>query len=72
MSKAMTEPASPTWAGPLAGVPMAHKDMYYREGVPSSCGSKIGPGRPATSTATVAMAATVAAVAMSSLWPMPA
>lgn len=39
-------------AGPLAGVPMAHKDMYYREGVPSSCGSKIGPGRPAPATAT--------------------
>lgn len=39
-------------SGPLAGVPMAHKDMYYREGVPSSCGSKIGPGRPATTTAT--------------------
>jgi aspartyl-tRNA(Asn)/glutamyl-tRNA(Gln) amidotransferase subunit A len=40
-------------AGPLAGVPMAHKDMYYREGVPSSCGSRIGPGRPAPATATV-------------------
>lgn len=40
-------------AGPLDGVPMAHKDMFYREGVPSSLGSKIGPGRPAPSTATV-------------------
>jgi len=39
-------------AGPLAGVPMAHKDMYYREGVASSMGSKIGPGRPAPATAT--------------------
>lgn len=39
-------------AGALAGVPMAHKDMYYRQGVPSSCGSKIGPGRPAPATAT--------------------
>ncbi|TAN51744.1 MAG: amidase, partial [Betaproteobacteria bacterium] len=38
--------------GPLAGVPMAHKDMYYREGVPSSCGSKITRERPAPATAT--------------------
>jgi aspartyl-tRNA(Asn)/glutamyl-tRNA(Gln) amidotransferase subunit A len=38
--------------GPLHGVPMAHKDMYYREGVPSSCGSKILRDRPAPSTAT--------------------
>ncbi len=38
--------------GPLHGVPMAHKDMYYREGVPSSCGSKIMRDRPAPSTAT--------------------
>ena len=38
--------------GPLHGVPMAHKDMYYREGVPSSCGSKITRDRPAPSTAT--------------------
>ena len=38
--------------GPLAGVPMAHKDMYYREGVPSSCGSKITVDRPAPATAT--------------------
>lgn len=38
--------------GPLAGVPMAHKDMYYREGVPSSCGSKITRDRPAPATAT--------------------
>jgi aspartyl-tRNA(Asn)/glutamyl-tRNA(Gln) amidotransferase subunit A len=38
--------------GPLAGVPMAHKDMYYREGVASSCGSRITRERPAPSTAT--------------------
>ncbi len=38
--------------GPLAGVPMAHKDMYYREGVASSCGSKITLDRPAPATAT--------------------
>ncbi len=39
--------------GPLHGVPMAHKDMYYRSGMASSCGSKIVRERPATSTATV-------------------
>ncbi len=38
--------------GPLHGVPMAHKDMYYREGVASSCGSKITTDRPAPVTAT--------------------
>jgi aspartyl-tRNA(Asn)/glutamyl-tRNA(Gln) amidotransferase subunit A len=38
--------------GPLHGVPMAHKDMYYRKGVPSSYGGKIGLSRPAPSTAT--------------------
>ena len=27
--------------GPLAGVPMMHKDMYYRAGKVSSCGSRI-------------------------------
>jgi len=27
--------------GPLHGVPLAHKDMYYREGCVSTCGSKI-------------------------------
>ncbi|MCY4503036.1 MAG: amidase, partial [Alphaproteobacteria bacterium] len=27
--------------GPLAGVPLAHKDMYYREGGLTTCGSKI-------------------------------
>jgi aspartyl-tRNA(Asn)/glutamyl-tRNA(Gln) amidotransferase subunit A len=38
--------------GALHGVPMAHKDMYYRRGVVSSCGSKILRGRPAGATAT--------------------
>jgi aspartyl-tRNA(Asn)/glutamyl-tRNA(Gln) amidotransferase subunit A len=41
------------WRGPLHGVPMAHKDMYYRSGVVSSCGSKITRERPAPATATV-------------------
>jgi aspartyl-tRNA(Asn)/glutamyl-tRNA(Gln) amidotransferase subunit A len=27
--------------GPLAGVPLAHKDMYYRAGKVTTCGSKI-------------------------------
>jgi aspartyl-tRNA(Asn)/glutamyl-tRNA(Gln) amidotransferase subunit A len=38
--------------GPLAGAPLAHKDMYYREGQVSSCGSRILRQRPAPSTAT--------------------
>jgi len=28
-------------AGPLDGIPLAHKDMYYRQGRISGCGSKI-------------------------------
>src|SRR5687767_120907 len=39
--------------GPLHGVPMAHKDMYYRRGVASSCGSKILRDVPAPGTAKV-------------------
>ena len=38
--------------GPLHGVPMAHKDMYYRAGVPSSCGSRIKGEQPEQVTAT--------------------
>jgi aspartyl-tRNA(Asn)/glutamyl-tRNA(Gln) amidotransferase subunit A len=41
------------WPGPLHGVPVAHKDMYYRRGIVSSCGSKIARERPAPATATV-------------------
>jgi len=38
--------------GPLHGVPMAHKDMYYRKGVPASYGGKVGPAQaPSTATA---------------------
>jgi len=39
--------------GPLHGVPLAHKDMYYNAGKPAGCGSKIRAGwiAPATSTA---------------------
>ena len=39
--------------GPLHGVPMAHKDMYYRRGVVSTCGSKILRDTPAPATARV-------------------
>ena len=39
--------------GPLHGVPMAHKDMYYRRGVVSTCGSKILRDTRASGTAKV-------------------
>jgi aspartyl-tRNA(Asn)/glutamyl-tRNA(Gln) amidotransferase subunit A len=39
--------------GPLHGVPMAHKDMYYRRGVVSTCGSSILRDVPAPATARV-------------------
>jgi len=39
--------------GALHGVPMAHKDMYYRRGVISTCGSKILRDTPAPATAKV-------------------
>lgn len=38
--------------GPLHGVPMAHKDMYYEAGKVSTCGSKIRKDFVATSTST--------------------
>jgi aspartyl-tRNA(Asn)/glutamyl-tRNA(Gln) amidotransferase subunit A len=39
--------------GPLHGVPLAHKDMYYSTGKPAGCGSKLREGwiAPITSTA---------------------
>ena len=39
--------------GPLHGVPLAHKDMYYVQGKLAECGSKIRKGwiAPATATA---------------------
>ena len=40
-------------AGPLAGVPMAHKDMYYRAGKVSGCGSRIRREFRPAATATV-------------------
>jgi aspartyl-tRNA(Asn)/glutamyl-tRNA(Gln) amidotransferase subunit A len=39
--------------GPLAGVPMMHKDMYYRQGKVSTCGSAIRRGFVPDATATV-------------------
>ena len=39
--------------GPLHGVPLAHKDMFYRAGRVSTCGSKIRAGWVAPSTAAV-------------------
>ena len=39
--------------GPLAGAPMMHKDMYYRAGKVSTCGSKIRRDFVAPVTATV-------------------
>jgi aspartyl-tRNA(Asn)/glutamyl-tRNA(Gln) amidotransferase subunit A len=39
--------------GPLHGVPMAHKDMYYRQGRVSACGSKLRAGWRAPYTANV-------------------
>ena len=38
--------------GPLHGVPLAHKDMYYSKGKLAECGSKIRRGWIAPSTAT--------------------
>ena len=49
--------------GPLAGVPLAHKDMFYRKGLPTSCGSKIRADfvadRTSTSLARLATAGTI-------------
>jgi aspartyl-tRNA(Asn)/glutamyl-tRNA(Gln) amidotransferase subunit A len=38
--------------GPLHGVPLAHKDMYYSAGKPSGCGTKLREGWIATNTST--------------------
>jgi aspartyl-tRNA(Asn)/glutamyl-tRNA(Gln) amidotransferase subunit A len=40
-------------AGPLHGVPLAHKDIFERAGRPMTCGSKILAGNVPTRTATV-------------------
>ena len=38
--------------GPLAGVPLAHKDMFDREGKIATWGAKIRPDKPAAEDAT--------------------
>jgi len=40
-------------SAPLHGVPLAHKDMFYRAGIPCTCGSKIRRDFVPTATATV-------------------
>jgi aspartyl-tRNA(Asn)/glutamyl-tRNA(Gln) amidotransferase subunit A len=39
--------------GPLHGVPLAHKDMFYRKGLVSTCGSKVRANFVADTTASV-------------------
>lgn len=39
--------------GPLSGIPLAHKDMFYREGRVSTCGTALRRGWTAPVTATV-------------------
>jgi aspartyl-tRNA(Asn)/glutamyl-tRNA(Gln) amidotransferase subunit A len=34
------EAAAGAWRGPLHGVPLAHKDLYLIEGLPTSCGTR--------------------------------
>ena len=41
------------WLGPLHGVPLAHKDMYYQAGELSTCGSALRRDFRPTVTATV-------------------
>ncbi|HYL87667.1 MAG TPA: amidase [Burkholderiales bacterium] len=49
-----TEPrAAGSGRGPLAGRALAHKDMFYRAGLVSNCGSKIRKGWVAAETAAV-------------------
>ena len=47
------EPLNRGKPGPLSGMPLAHKDMFYRAGKVSNCGSKIRKGWVASETATV-------------------
>ena len=54
--------------GPLAGVPLAHKDMFYRKGLPTSCGSKIRADFVADRTSTsLARLATAGAIDLGGL-----
>lgn len=47
------EIAGGTWRGPLHGVPLAHKDMFYRKGKISTCGAAIYRNHVATVTSTI-------------------
>lgn len=47
------ELAQGRWRGPLHGIPMAHKDMFYRAGHTSTCGSVILQDWKASQTSTV-------------------
>jgi len=47
------EPLNRGKPGPLSGMPLAHKDMFFRAGKVSNCGSKIRKGWVAPVTATV-------------------
>jgi aspartyl-tRNA(Asn)/glutamyl-tRNA(Gln) amidotransferase subunit A len=50
--RADAERASGQRRGPLHGIPMAHKDMFYRSGVASSCGANVKlPAATASATA---------------------
>ena len=50
--RADAEVASGAPLGPLHGVPLAHKDMFYMAGKPATCGSKIRRDFRPTYTAT--------------------
>ena len=52
-SQADREIGQGKWRGALHGVPLAHKDMFYRAGKVSTCGAKIYRNQTATVTATV-------------------
>ena len=58
-AKAADRALAPRGEGPLHGVPLAHKDMYYSAGKPAGCGSKVREGwiAPVTSTAIVRLEA---------------
>jgi aspartyl-tRNA(Asn)/glutamyl-tRNA(Gln) amidotransferase subunit A len=47
------EPRAAKQSGPLAGVALAHKDMFYREGEVSTCGAQLRRNWIAPETATV-------------------
>ena len=47
------EPRNSPRVGPLGGIPLAHKDMFYRAGRVTNCGSKIRRGWVAAQTAAV-------------------